>query len=59
MKYLFLGLVIFFLHVKFDLLTLVSGYGESVVNLNFLYFIIFSQRSFIQCFITSYLYKKE
>ena len=41
MKYLFLVLVIFFVHVKFDLLILVSGYDESVVNLNFLYFIIF------------------
>ena len=40
-------LLTFFLHVKPDLLILVSGYSESLVNLfqNDFYFITFSQCS--------------
>ena len=53
-------LLTFFLHVKPDLLILVSGYSESLVNLfQNGYFITFSQCSCGQCFSTSYLYIKK
>ena len=47
MKNLRFRLVTFFLHVKPDLLILVSGYSESLANLfyNTFYFLKFNQRS--------------